>query len=308
MSSYQQQVTSPEGDLFKPAGTNWPGPVADLDELMAMDTGPERHEDALRSMLVAKAVQHEIIPRLVLAHKAVAPPTVPAGRALTRIQPEDVALLTELVMHEDDSAVRESMDALRDRGVEVEAIFTDLLVPVARHLGELWERDLCDFTEVTLGMGRLQRIVREQSASRPALARARTDNPHSRRLLLVPAPGEQHTFGLSLVAEYFHRAGWEVETHLAPESPLEQVVREQWFDVVGLTMSNIGRIDAVNALLARVRAASLNPHVSIIAGGSIFGAYPEDAKRLEADAIVTDVAQAAAQADRRLAALRLRFF
>ena len=79
-------------------------------------------------------------------------------------------------------------------------------------------------------------------AARLSLADLRLDAsgialPTGRRVLLLPGPGEQHTFGLSMVAEFFRRSGWEVVGGTGPES-LDPVraVRDEWFDVVGISV------------------------------------------------------------------------
>ena len=43
--------------------------------------------------------------------------------------------------------------------------------------------------------------------------------------MLVPAPGEQHTFGLRVVEEFLLRDGWEVRSNLrASEDEVVQLV------------------------------------------------------------------------------------
>ncbi|NJK90043.1 MAG: cobalamin B12-binding domain-containing protein [Myxococcales bacterium] len=86
-------------------------------------------------------------------------------------------------------------------------IFLDLLAPVARLLGDLWLIDLCTFTDVTIGLSRLQQLVRELA---PAFEDGHDLRGFGHRALLAPAPGEQHTFGMHLVEEFLRRAGWDV--------------------------------------------------------------------------------------------------
>lgn len=72
----------------------------------------------------------------------------------------------------------------------VESLYLDLLAPAARHLGELWCADACDFASVTLALGRLQKVMHQLS---PAFEGDVQHREHGRRALLVPVPGEQHT-------------------------------------------------------------------------------------------------------------------
>ncbi len=58
-------------------------------------------------------------------------------------------------------------------------------------LGYLWEEDHCSIIDVTLGVGRLQQVLRELS---PEFQQYRGLPDMRRRALLLPVPGEQHTF------------------------------------------------------------------------------------------------------------------
>lgn len=310
MGSFSRQRSPREIDASAtPYPENWaPDPVAPasppgIEDLLRSSLNSTTDEDGLRSVLLAKAVEYEIIPRLMLAHRV---PDECAAHPLTanqRVTPEDVALFAELVLHENDHAVRDCVIALRDRGVPIEAIFLDLLSPVARHLGEMWERDLCTFTEVTVGLGQLQKVLRENSA-----AFGQFDNPErgeaGRRILLMPCPGEQHTFGLSLVAEMFHRAGWDVVTCFLATDAAAVMVKKDWYDVVGFSLGSAAGVPRLRAAMELVRQTSQNPHIPIIAGGPIFLLHPEYGEQIQADAVITDGSLAPSQADALVKASR----
>ncbi len=299
MGSYSRLSPPKPGDYLSPQpGESY---LPDLDGMLdgIPDTLPPT--DTVRSVLLSKAVEYEIIPRLILAHRET-PACAPSPYApVTRVQPEDVALFAELVLHEDDAVVQSAVDDMLARGIPVEGIFMDLLGPVAQHLGVLWERDLCDFTAVTMGLGRLQQVLRHNSQGFRQLQEAVPVAPHGRRILLVPNPGEQHTLGLSVVSEFFHRAGWEVDICLLSDQPVSERVHSTWYDVVGFTLGSVGGIARLGITIAQVRRCSVNPHVSIIAGGAVFGLIPGIADQIQADAIVSDGAQAPQVADRLLA-------
>lgn len=311
MGSYSRQRSPQETEApahyaedWAAESANMPSPPA-IEDLLRTNTPIPANEDGLRSVLLAKAVEYEIIPRLMLAHRV---PEECAAHLLTenqRITPEDVAVFAELVLHEDDFAVRDCVIALRDRGVPIEAIFLDLLSPVARHLGEMWERDLCSFTEVTVGLGRLQKVLRENSATFGQFNRA-NQSEEGRRILLMPCPGEQHTFGLSLVAELFHRAGWDVVTCFLATDAAAVMVKKDWYDVVGFSLGSETGVERLRAAMALVREVSQNPRISIIAGGPAFLSNPQYGDHIKADAIITDGLKAPSQAEKLVASSRLR--
>ena len=146
---------------------------------------------------LVETLEHDIIPRLVRAH---APAAHDADVHLP--QRADVLAFTALVLAGDDNGTQQQLAALRARGVGIESLYMHLLAPAARHLGELWEDDRCHFADVTVGLGRLQQIMRGLSA---VFGVEVSTTAGGRRVLLMPAPGEQHTFGLSMVAEFFAR-------------------------------------------------------------------------------------------------------
>ena len=273
MGSMNKKTPAEQGNL---PGMNSPPSAAEASRVPA--TG-----------LLARAVESEIIPRLVRAHVASPAPQKPAGPQVTD---EEVRRLTAQVLNADDQVLQESVSELRRRGVSVQSIFLDLLAPVARQLGEHWSCDTCSFTEVTVAMGRLQQLLRANSSAFSMGSLSETPLP-DRRILLLPCPGEQHTFGLSLVAEFFYRAGWDVSTSfIHPTGSLSVLVEREWFDVVGLSLGHTAQAGLLDDCVRQIRRASMNPRVLILAGGVAFSLDPELAGQVSADAVINDAASA----------------
>ena len=240
------------------------------------------------------AIERDIIPRLVRAH-AHSPPSAGPG---IKPGPAEVATFTAQVMARDDDAIQAQLSALRASGVSVESLYVDLLAPAARHFGTLWEDDRCHFADVTVGLGRLQQIMRGLSA---AFGTDIDPPAGGRRALLMPAPGEQHTFGLSMVAEFFARAGWEVVGVMDPMSAhLEDRVKSEWFDLVGISAGSTTRLEDLSACITAVRRHSHNRAVAVMVGGPLFVVHPELIEQVGADGVATDGQQAPLLAERLL--------
>ena len=267
--------------------------------LARLATDANREAVELRLAVLSRAIEHEIIPRLMLAHPTAEECLSMAPAANPQVSTQDVHAFAKLVLAPDENVAHACIEAMRSSGISVETIYTDLLAPVARYLGELWEEDLCDFTEVTLGLGRLHQVLRELS---PAFGQS-SHSTNGRRVLLLPAPGEQHTFGLVMVSEFFRRAGWDVGggPWEAGADPVLMVQRE-WFDVVGFSLGNATQLDALAASIKMIRSTALNTATSIIVGGPLFLAHPEYVSYVNADAASTDGAQAPSLAARLVAA------
>jgi methanogenic corrinoid protein MtbC1 len=259
--------------------------------------------DDLSARLV-HAIETEVIPRLVLARRANV--TAPLGAARGEWAPrrEHIEELANLVLGRDVVVAAAYVDGLRAQGASVETVYLDVLAPTARRLGELWSEDLCDFGEVTIGLCRLQEILHELS---PAFYNEAERHEVGLRALLIPAPGEQHSFGLYMVTEFFRRAGWDVWSgpHQS-RSELLRLVHDEWFSIVGLSVSGEARLDSVATGIRMIRKASRNRNLGVMVGGPVFLEHPEYVALVGADATATNGRQAPVQAQNMLALLANR--
>ncbi len=256
---------------------------------------PLSREDLQRSARLSVSLQRQIIPRLLLANRALAEGAAGAHHPA----PQGISLdaFCDLVLSNDVDAIDVQVRELRARGETLESILLGLLAPTARHLGERWKRDLCDFTQVTIALWRLQQIVRNVCNDMPAQPLQALRQRVGRKVLLLPVPGEQHLFGLQIVGELLMREGWEVT--LDPAMGLEDIlrtVRQESFTVVGLTASSRSRLEGLAALIVRIRRASKNRQVAVMVGGSVFSEHPELAALVGADATAVDGQQTVEQA------------
>ncbi len=249
-----------------------------------------------RMARIVRTIEADIIPRLVRSHRP--EPEAPPAPAPVALDETEIGRFVQLVLAPGDGGWMDTIALLRARGLSVEALYLDLLGPAARELGRLWEEDLVMFSDVTVAVGRLHRIMRTLS---PAFG-SEVDVPaDGRRVLLLPAPGEQHTFGLSMVAEFFRRAGWDVVCELDSRSvdPVS-LVRNEWFDVIGISVGVAARLDWLKSGIAAVRHGSRNRAIGVMLGGPVFAADPELPGHLGADATATDARNAPVLAERLL--------
>ncbi|NVO16868.1 MAG: cobalamin B12-binding domain-containing protein [Rhodoplanes sp.] len=260
----------------------------------------EAHRTASGTSPVNRAVEFHIVPKLVLAHTG----RCDAGPQAHPLGSEEVAELTDRVLAGDDAGALAFVEAVLARGMPVERIYLDVLAPTARRLGQMWHDDACDFTQVTLGLWRLHRVLREFSAAFGSEVEHQQDGLP---VLLVPVPGEQHTFGLAMVAEFFRRAGWLVwDAPVPARDDLVTMVRSEWFAVVGFSLSCESRLEALASCIQLVRRESCNRSVGILVGGRVFAEHPDYVARVGADVAASDARQAPIQAQSLVAALAHR--
>ncbi|WP_336485361.1 cobalamin B12-binding domain-containing protein [Methylobacterium nigriterrae] len=241
---------------------------------------------------LARVVEGEIIPRLMLTHRA---RSRTAFRPFRKPTPAEIATFAALVLAPAGEDVEARITALVEDGLSLNSLLLDLLTPAARHLGMLWEEDLCDFTELTVAMGRLQRVMHDLSARYGGDA---DEADCGRSILLCPCPGETHLFGLSIIERFFREAGWEVVgTWLERDADPLALVRRGWFDVAGLSLGCEVLLPTLTETVRDMRRASCNPDLRILVGGSIFVENPGYANLVGADGTATDAFRAVLAAE-----------
>jgi MerR family transcriptional regulator, light-induced transcriptional regulator len=246
------------------------------------------HPSALDRLQIT--IQSEIVPRLLATHRSgPIPPEVgiEAGRSMLA---GDVDELVQRLRGRETGDLEGWIEEMLDGGIPAEVIYLDLLAPAARALGTMWEEDTCDFVEVTLALGRMQSVLRRMSH---LVARGGERGAPVGRILLAGLPGEQHTLGLIMVAEFFLRAGWEVNLGY----PLEDVhpmsiLRDEWFDLVGFSVACDTRLPLVKRQIREVRRTSRNRAVRVMVGGRVFDEQPQLVARVGADASAADAREA----------------
>lgn len=252
---------------------------------------------------LADAVQEQVVPRLLLAHRGLAESGAIEDLGL-HPDPDVIGNFAKYLLREDLDELMRRVESMQARGMPLETIYLDVLAPVARHLGDLWNEDLCDFTAVTVGLWRLQQLVRRLS---PCFLQESEGSEQGRRALLVPAPGEQHTFGLGMVADFFRRGGWDVWSG-APTTTQEivRIVRGEWFAVIGMSVGCERNLEGLAAAIHSIRRASRNRSIGVLVGGSVFVEHPDYVALVGADASAHDGRHAVTQAEALLGLLARR--
>lgn len=254
------------------------------------------HKSAQESAL-SFLIQGEVIPRLMVAHSADGPVVTNDNRdAKAAIEPAEAARFAPLPLAADADELLQQVEAFLDRGVSPESIFIDLLAPSARRLGQLWESDACDFLDVTMGLWRLQEVMREVARLSPGASRGRQNPPSA---LFSPAPGETHSFGALMVEEVFARAGWRSEVLLEPRRrELLQIISSNSYDLIGLTVSCDCHSQNLAELITAIKSVSKSPTTKVIIGGRMVNAHPDLVEQCGADGTATDAISALSLAER----------
>ena len=194
---------------------------------------------------------------------------------------------------------------LIDEGARMEGLFREVFEPAARCLGGLLEDGRCTDFSLTLAMGRLQLEVRRLSAS---LIREDHVIKPGHAILIAPLPGEPHGLTASMGSELFWRDGWDVSCEFpSTDTALRGLVRDQWFDVLDLSLSSAllreKDLQAMRLTIRAAQASSLNPALAILVEGRSFFERPRAYLDVGADLGCVSSTDAVLTAQRLLDAL-----
>jgi methanogenic corrinoid protein MtbC1 len=162
------------------------------------------------------------------------------------------------------------------------------IAAASRTLGAMWDEDRITFVEVTLSVGKLYALVRAIGSD--GTRRRIADNPR-KYALFASVPGEQHTLGVAMAAEFFRNAGWDIDLQIGGSHDTLLARADQLRPAaVGLSLSSGAGLDALARLVVALRLM-LPELVIAVAGGDDI-----DAETLRAlvdlDLVITDANQA----------------
>jgi MerR family transcriptional regulator, light-induced transcriptional regulator len=257
---------------------------------------------AARPEAVNLVITDQVIPRLLAAHRSEID-GVDASLP-DHVTADEAAHFAPLALELEADALLDHVEVFLRRGVSIDHVFVELLAPAARRLGVLWEDDLCDFVDVTMGLWRLQEIVRELSSRVPE---GYGDPSGQSRALFSVMPGDNHGFGTVVIEDVFRRGGWATDCMTDCTTPdlLDRVARSS-IDLVGLTVTHDDHIPRLAPLILALRSVSRNPRLCIMIGGRVPSENPQLVTICGADGTAPDAVQALALAEKLVAALASR--
>lgn len=273
-------------------------PFGDNDECwaaMGLADGASQSSRQLSSEManLSQTIEGEIIPRLMVMFDSATRRSSSASSASSqRAVPEppytgDTEEFVGLLLHHPIDVATRYVTVLMDDGAQLKNIYLDLLAPAARHLGVMWEEDDCNFAEVTVGVARMHQLLHMFSPCFCAHQSTDPDNEHS--ALIVPMPGEKHTFGHLMVVEFFRSEGWTVWSGSPDtEDEILQLVSEQSFSIVGVSIAADRHLDRLKPLIHNIRKRSISEDIKILLGGRAFLESHRDPKEFGADGSASD--------------------
>lgn len=212
------------------------------------------------------------------------------GRAPSAMSPDVVGDWAANSSEDDGfAAARRMLIGYLDRGLTPEGVVRTLFPGVARQLGEWWEADTTSLVDVSIAMCRLHGLLRDDTWRD---VKSVLPSPASHSVLLGTFAMDQHTFGLSLLADAFRRAGWRVTFAGGTSAKaLHDLLSARQFDALALSASTDISVVAARTMIARCRRASRGK-LCVVAGGAALNALRASPRRLGVDLFLQDAQEA----------------
>ncbi|MEM7027455.1 MAG: cobalamin B12-binding domain-containing protein [Pseudomonadota bacterium] len=253
-------------------------------------------QSKLKMMSLLDTVESNIIPRLIISHRELTDAKQDLDLQMDAAFKPKVEEFARLLIETSFDNAEQYVNEMKNTGTAVDSIYLNLFAATARKLGLMWEEDRCDFTAVTIGVGRLQELLRVFSIE--ACYDKESEHEH-KRILLTPVPGEQHTFGLSMLIEFFNQSGWEVWGWPGVnEKNLLKLVKKECFEIVGISVYAQVHLETLASTIKLIRDSSKNKSVNIMVGGYVFAKHPELISEVGADDFASNALEALEKAEK----------
>jgi methylmalonyl-CoA mutase cobalamin-binding subunit len=159
-------------------------------------------------------------------------------------------------------------------GISPDEIIDSYIPEAARLLGEAWCEDRASFTDVTIGVARLQGLLRELGDRRgDALSDARGsfDSP---RIMVIVRQDSFHTLGALVAGAQLRRMGLSVRMVIGEsDSEITMLARTRDFDMIMLSAAGCEDLALLGKLVKKIRVAC-SEATPIVLGGPILEAGP----------------------------------
>lgn len=203
------------------------------------------------------------------------------------------AFCDALIQIEPHAALRFIEDR-RAEGMTRKGVYLGYITGGARCLGERWERDQLSFLQVTQGTGHLYALMRALRSELPFMHRK---FDRRRVALFATVPGEDHGIGITVAADLFREAGWEIDLETGTDhDELVARVEDTEPHIIGLSLSTEHRLAALVRLVVAMRLVVPDAIIGVAPSSSV------DAKRLQEladiDLVFTDAPSAQRELDR----------
>lgn len=209
------------------------------------------------------------------------------GNRITSDQPTaaEIDRFCTALMASDGRAANQIILRAKRDGANVHGLYLGYIAGASRRLGAMWEADELSFMDVSLGTGRLYRIVRGlRHAIAPVLLEGRTHMP----ALFVLTPGETHTLGVEIAADLFRRDGGDVDVCIGmSHDEVLALADERHYGAVVLVANSDSVIEPLLRIGLALRISQ--PLTPFALAGNVVDEMPEVQQMVGAEMVISDI-------------------
>lgn len=203
--------------------------------------------------------------------------------------PQIFNALFKAALSRDSELLRDVAGSTLLRGI-APTVLADVYVPaLARKMGDMWCADTMGFAEVTIGVARLQSMLRDLG---PEWRADRQGGAGAPLILLVTLRDAQHTLGAIILAGQLRRAGFSVRLALdATMGQLSDLADRLKFDAVFISASQSESLEKLRRMVDFLRKVSPDiPPVAV--GGGVVDVNDDVARVVGADIATSNIDEA----------------
>jgi methanogenic corrinoid protein MtbC1 len=176
-------------------------------------------------------------------------------------------------------------------GMSIDMVYLGYLAASARRLGERWDEDRTTSAQMTIAAGRMYAIMRGLRQAFASDQYLKTDSP---RAMFASTPGETHTLGVTMAADFFRRRGWQIDLRTGlTHHELLSAAETSAYPIIGVSASSERMVFPLARLIVALRITS--PSAWIMVSGKIIDLVPEILTMVDADGIAGDAEAALSQ-------------
>ncbi len=211
------------------------------------------------------------------------------ARAFSELREPVVAGLIAASLSGTKDAFAELLREVRRARISLAAM-ADIYIPeAARRMGTAWHEDQMSWLDVSVGVGRMQSLLREIGMA--WVADQAGDTGHGTVLLIVP-DREQHTLGPMIAMGQMRRFGVSVCLRIAPSTnELRSLMASRLFDGILISVATKEKLEPVAKTVQFLKSISHRP-IPIIVGGAVMSKVEDPAACTGADLSSNDICAA----------------
>ncbi len=225
--------------------------------------------------------------RTVVARLAARSGAGRAGPGVRQIDPDMVQTIARAFASDNPAAFEALRPDLRRARIDDIDLVDSYFPAVARQLGRDWSEDRLGWAEVTIGLARMQSLVHQIGLDWDG-----STAPDAESVLVVLPEGEQHSFGVQVMAGQLRRQGVSVHLQIGPRpAALRSLVQERHYDCALISVGSEDHIDACRKLVKILKDGSAG-RLWVAIGGPVLDRDRDILGLTGADMVTNDPAEA----------------